>query len=295
MYNSIYLAQLATSACIQEVMTSPKPGLVDRFGPGAHKDMDFTTFLLSTLTLAPFWQEQANVGLSGVAPYKALPYLRDIGKAMESAMLKATDGINTHKGLIFALSLLVYAAGYIIHLKKPIDAKLCTFFASQVVQGCCKKELEVLRESLPNRPLTNGEKLFLNYGLTGIRGEAEQGFPTVINWGLPTLRYALSTGASLNDSALYTLFRIMKSCEDTNVVSRTSYYFWSTVYPKYVDKLLKLPIPFSQKDKQLIKQVDKIFSQQGVSPGGAADLLSCTLFLHWVESRLSLSLPYHPQ
>jgi len=283
MYYSVQLAQLATAACIQEVMASPKPGLVDKYNSGAHKDMDFTTFLLSASALAPFWQRQANVGLSGISPQKALPYLRETGRTMEAAMLEATNGINTHKGLIFALSLLLYGTGFALHMKVPITAQSCANFAAQVVGGCCKKELESLRTSPPKRPLTHGEKLYLEYGLTGIRGEAEKGFPTVINWGLPALKHALSLGMSMNDSCLYALFRIMRHCEDTNVVSRSSYYFWAHIYPTYVDKLLRLPIPFSKREKKIIEKIDELFSEKGVSPGGAADLLSCTMFLYWVE------------
>lgn len=289
MYYSVHLAQLATAACIQEVMTSPKPGLVDKYNSGAHKDMDFVTFLLSASALAPFWQRQANVGLSGISPQKALPHLRETGKTMEAAMLEATKGINTHKGLIFALSLLLYGAGFALHMETPMKAQICTNFAAQVVEGCCEKELEHLKTSPPERPLTHGEKLFLEYGLTGIRGEAERGFPTIINWGLPALKHALSLGMSINDSCLYALFHIMRHCEDTNVVSRTSYRFWVHTYPTYVDRLLRLPIPFSNREKKIIEEVDGLFSKKRVSPGGAADLLSCTVFLYWVEKCYAFS------
>ena len=39
------VANIAIRSVLFEVSVSPKPGLVDRFNPGAHKDMDIFTFL----------------------------------------------------------------------------------------------------------------------------------------------------------------------------------------------------------------------------------------------------------
>ena len=75
----LFLGTIASHATLSEVFTAPKPGLVDRFGPGSHDDMDFYTFLLSACSLAPYWPEQALAGLNGISPGEALCQLRKTG------------------------------------------------------------------------------------------------------------------------------------------------------------------------------------------------------------------------
>jgi len=277
------LATIASAACLTEVHAAPKPGLVDRAGSGAHKDMDYSTFLASAMALAPYWSAQAAVGLAGTKPADALAVLRQQGLLMDRAMFAATGGINTHKGLVFALSLLLYGAGFLLFSGRRLKAGETAETAAAAIQGCCRKELETLKDAPPQRKLTSGEKIFLAHGLRGIRGEAESGFPSVLSVGLPCLRKALLSGADLNDSALYSLFHIMEACEDTNIVARKGYSFWKETYRELLSPLLALEPPFSERDMAVIDLADKRFSSEGISPGGAADLLTCTLFLHWID------------
>ncbi len=283
MNHETLLSAAATAACLTEVHTAPKPGLVDRSGSGAHKDMDYSTFLASTMALAPYWSSQAAVGLAGTQPSGALAVLRRQGLLMDCAMFAATGGINTHKGLVFALSLLLYGAGFVLFSGRRLKPERTAEIAAAAIQGCCRKELEVLKDAPPQRSLTSGEKIFLAHGIRGIRGEAESGFPSILTVGLPRLRRALFSGADLNDSALYSLFHIMNVCEDTNIVARKGYSFWKKQYRKLLSPLLALEPPFSERDMAVIELADKRFSAEGISPGGAADLLTCTLFLHWID------------
>ena len=168
MHRHIALGTLAASSCLIEVFIAPKPGLVDRAGPGAHRDMDFSTFLLSAAALAPFWQEQALTGLQGTPPGDALRVLRRTGIMMDEAMFTATSGINTHKGLVFALSLLLYGAGRSALLGSGKDPDRIAAEAASAAQGCCERELRSLSRSSLKRCLTSGERIFLEHGLTGI-------------------------------------------------------------------------------------------------------------------------------
>ncbi|MFP4481992.1 MAG: triphosphoribosyl-dephospho-CoA synthase [Thermovirgaceae bacterium] len=283
MKHETILAATAAAACLAEVHAAPKPGLVDRAGPGAHRDMDYSTFLASSMALAPYWAPQATVGLAGMKPNEALVFLRKQGLLMDRAMLTATGGVNTHKGLIFALSLLLYGAGFLLCSRRRLTPEETAKSAAAAVKGCCRKELEALKDAPPQRKLTSGEKIFLAHGLRGIRGEAESGFPSALAAGLPSLRKALASEASLNDSALYALFHIMDVCEDTNIVARKGYPFWIGEYRRMLAPLLELKPPFSKQDMAVVLDVDTRFSDEGISPGGAADLLTCTLFLHWID------------
>ena len=42
------------NALLKEVGTTPKPGLVDLHDTGAHKDMDYDTFVKSTYAIKPY-------------------------------------------------------------------------------------------------------------------------------------------------------------------------------------------------------------------------------------------------
>ncbi|HON34058.1 MAG: triphosphoribosyl-dephospho-CoA synthase [Thermovirgaceae bacterium] len=283
----VVLGALAASAAAAEVFIAPKPGLVDRFGPGSHRDMDFNAFLLSLMALAPFWQRQALSGLAGVPPGEALPCLRRTGLKMDAAMYRATSGVNTHKGLIFALSLLLYGAGRCLLLGEGLRPSKVAAAAASAARGCCERELLSLAKSPPSRPLTGGERIFLEHGVTGIRGEVEGGFPTVLRHGLPSFRKALSRGATRHDSALYTLFDLMMHGEDTNVIARKGHSFWRGDYRRLVGGLLDLGTPpYDDAALASLKEADEQFRLQDISPGGAADLLTCTLFLHDCDTLL---------
>ena len=50
------IAALAVQSLIDEVNTTPKPGLVDRRNNGSHTDMTLSTFLISAKALEPYFQ-----------------------------------------------------------------------------------------------------------------------------------------------------------------------------------------------------------------------------------------------
>ena len=55
------IARIACQALMYEVLTTPKPGLVDRLNNGSHKDMDVFTFAASTTSLYPYFEECAAI------------------------------------------------------------------------------------------------------------------------------------------------------------------------------------------------------------------------------------------
>lgn len=108
------LAALVESALIDEVTLSPKPGLVDVRGNGAHHDLDWTLMVHSAQTLRPTFEAMALAGAQIETQAGAQLALRErigrLGREGEAAMLDATGGVNTHRGAIWALGLLVTAA-----------------------------------------------------------------------------------------------------------------------------------------------------------------------------------------
>ena len=275
----------AHAAALWEVYVAPKPGLVDRLGSGAHKDMHYDTFVSSALALAPFWSHQFREGLSGLSPGEAFPRLRSRGVTMEETMFRATHNINTHKGLIFVLSLLLYGTGKAFEEASLLSGERICALGGSCVTGMVATELEPLKRNLPPRPLTHGERLYLEHGVTGIRGEAEEGFPALWKAGLPALERALEEGHSLHHAGLYALLNLMLATEDSTVIHRGGYAFWKTEYREMIRKVLREGAPFSLSGEKALEELDGEFSRRRISPGGAADLLSATFFLYFCLHR----------
>lgn len=278
-YSGMSIWDAAARAVTEEIMTAPKPGLVDPLGQGCHCDMTWETFIKSAQAIEPFWRGQAYVGLSGTDPSEALTSLRRTGLKMEKSMSTATGGINTHKGLIFLLSLLVYGAGHCVYSGEEFTAENIVSRASEAAEGLVLNELAALHEIKRYKPLTNGEKLFLAHGITGARGEAEGGFPSVILHGLPEMRRVLSLGATPNNANIASLLAIMLSNEDSNVIHRGGHDFWKKDYRDMVKEASVKFDPTSE-DYGPIEELEKEFLKTRTSPGGAADLLCCTIFLN---------------
>ena len=92
-----------------------KPGLVGPDGPGAHKDMDYDTMLRGIKALRPFWSRMAMAS----GPDE----LRELGIEAEKAMLSATGGVNTHRGAIFSIGLVInafYAGGQVADNQRDV-------------------------------------------------------------------------------------------------------------------------------------------------------------------------------
>lgn len=278
-YLQCHLGKIASSACLEEVTLAPKPGLVDPENCGHHQDMNFATFLKSAETLAPHWQEQARIGFRESDTKKMMPKLRTYGMLMEKNMFLATDGVNTHKGLIYALSLLLAASALACRLGTTNPHRICAL-AAEIAGKSSLTELSDLSQSTLKRPLTHGERLFKEHGIRGIRGEVADTFPTIHQEGLPALIRIQEKGGTRKDAALFALLKIMRRCEDSNVIHRGGLEYWQGEYRNSVDEALELFDPLNPRDYSPFFRLQQQFEKKKISPGGAADLLACTLFLH---------------
>lgn len=249
------LASLATRALLFEVCVTPKPGLVDCNNSGSHADMDRFTFMASAAALSPYFEDFARIGMETavLSPAEAFSRLRLHGREAEGAMLRATGGVNTHKGAIFTLGLLCAAAGR-SNSREP--AHLAATVAA-LTQGLTARECACAR-----------------HGVAGARAEVEAGLPSVLGTGLPVLRRRLSEGLSLNDAAVCALLALLQVAQDTNIISRSNAETLAALQEELLPLLQAMP------DRQTLLHLDQRFISLGLSPGGSADLLAATLFLH---------------
>jgi triphosphoribosyl-dephospho-CoA synthase CitG len=281
------IAELAVRAMLYEAAIFPSPGLVSPVSTGAHDDMDFFTFLRSTATLFFPLAMCAQIGFGEENAANILPLIREVGKEAEDKMFAVTRGINTQKGLIFLTAIISSAAGFLLKDPGYVSSTGLSDATAQICRGIIEKDLGNLADK---GPLTRGEGLYLQYGLTGIRGEVAQGLPTIIKHGLPAFYQAKSAGLKENDTLLHVLLSIMAVAQDTNIVGRHSL---ATL--QYVQgasrRLVQAGGMLSAKGKEALSQLDREFVRRKISPGGSADLTAATLFLAFLLERFGKITP----
>lgn len=277
------ISEIAINSMLLEVSATPKPGLVDRNNSGAHKDMDFYTFMKSSASQVHTFYKCALEGLKfeGKDKRELLKLIRPIGIEGENKMLKATNGVNTHKGLIFSLGVIAAATGLQYReTQKNMKAEDICHKVTEIAEGIVSRELGNLKNK---EALTYGEKLFKNHGIKGIRGEVESGFPTVRDYSLPLLKELMEGKESINDNLVQVLLHLMTVVEDVNILGRHG--IEQLEYTKMAAKeALVLGGIFTEKGREKILKLDEEFIKKNISPGGAADLLAVTLMLYFLEN-----------
>jgi triphosphoribosyl-dephospho-CoA synthase len=268
-------AQLATKALIKEICLSPKPGLVDMNNSGAHRDMDFQTFIQSIRAICAWFERFYQYGKTSALHKNQLflAGIRPIGINCEQAMFKATNQVNTHKGGIFAFGLLLGAIGKLEQLNLPINIQSICNEVSSICQGIVQSELK-------QNNLTNsvGEKLFKLHNLTGARGEAESGYATVRNISLPIFQQMQKNGYDEETCLLQAMLHLLAFNQDTNVVSRGG-LDGLTFVQEQSKKLIKQGGVINPKVRENLYQLDSELIKRNLSPGGSADLIAITWFL----------------
>lgn len=279
-----YAASLAQRAILYEVSTTPKPGLVDRDDSGAHKDMDFFTFMASSSALYKGLYDCAIEGLlfESEECTKLLDRVRKPGIECERYMFEATNGVNTHKGIIFSMGILCAVSGK-LHKEtgaRGFDIEQVCEEVKKITCGLTQKDFKGIENK---KTLTHGERLYMEYGFKGIRGEVESGFFSIQKNAVKVLRaFRSEKKLSMNDLFLDILLNIMADSEDTNIVTRGG--MESLAYVRKLAKTFVLEGGIQQPDGFLkLKNMNRDFVERNISPGGSADLLAVTIFLGMLE------------
>ena len=277
------VGSLAVEAMLYEVTCTPSPGLVDRVNSGAHTDMDFYSFMSSSAALSVCMVRCVQAGLNHAGALPVLyPVLRQIGIEGEARMLQATGGVNAQKGLLFSLGIVAAAVGWLQQTRGKQDSGSVLQCVATMTSGLVARELANLDKPVTN--LTAGEKLYRLHGVTGIRGEMEQGLPAILECGLPTLRQAMADNLGVNGALLQTLLILMTVVDDTTVMNRhhpDKMRLWAR---GKAQEALAVGGLYTEAGQALLSAMDRDFIEHNVSPGGVADLLSVTWFLYRLEN-----------
>lgn len=278
------IASLAQRAILYEVSTTPKPGLVDRWNSGSHDDMDFFTFMASSSALYKGLYDCVLEGYSFEEDddTKLLLRIRKPGIHCEESMFQATNGVNTHKGIIFSMGILCAAVGK-LHRQNGLNNMMAEQISSEVKNICRGLTERDFKEVMKKEKLTHGESLYKKFGFKGIRGEVESGFHTVLTNAVPVLRkWKDNKIFSLNDLFLHILLKLMSESEDTNVIIRGGIESYS--YIKAISKDFIKSGGMNQSDAVIkLQNMNLEFVKRNISPGGTADLLAVAIFLGIME------------
>ena len=274
--DALKAAELACKALLYEVCTTPKPGLVDCQNNGSHKDMDLFTFINSACVLRPYFEACTRIGrqtecLSAKETFKRI---RKEGKRAEYAMFSATKDVNTHKGAIFSMGILCAALGRLSRDEWK-QTELILNECANMAEGIVEEDFKNLNKQ---NAVTNGQKLYVNYGITGIRGQVEDGFPAVRKAGLPVLLKGIKEGKTLNVSGCAALLAIMTESVDTNLIARSDICTQREVTDKIRELLVETPYP----ERKQLEKLDQSFIKKNLSPGGSADLLAICYLLYFL-------------
>ena len=302
------IAHLATQALQAELDTTPKPGLVDKDNNGAHRDMDHALMQLSINTLHPYFVRLALLGFADTLPSHTS--IRDAGIEAEKAMLEATNSVNTHKGALFSMGLAVVAAAY--EEKKAAANKEERGKEERKEERGKEREegylsslqltIKALAASFPDTSGTHGSKAKqLSNGTTTIKGaldNAREGYERLFAEWLP---FYNERRKSHDAHALHkTLLRIMCDLDDTNVIYRTNVATAEEVKQEARALLASFEEAYAAQDKEkcasaieekcasaellALKDMDRRYTERNISPGGAADMLSLTVFIGSIQT-----------
>lgn len=277
------LVQTAQRALLYEVSVNPKPGLVDPVSAGAHPDMNVFMFIDSATSLLTYFEQCAEAGTVAAQEETIGPELfqkiRPFGVAAEEAMFTATGGINTHKGAIFSLGVIVAASAAQMSVDSNYSTGSIIAITKQMLAGLVSKDFERLQQK-DDASLTAGERQFLKYGKTGIRGEAEAGFPTVIDIALPALR---ASEGSLMQRLLDTLMHIAGNTDDSNLIKRAGTPTITEWMHTQATRYFELGGSKTAAGREYLNSLDDTFTKRHLSLGGSADLLILTIYFGLLE------------
>lgn len=253
------VADLAERALRLELDTTPKPGLVDRQDNGAHKDMDYALMSKSISALRPYLTRLAVESAKDIDPAK----IKEIGIEAEKAMLKATGGVNTHKGALFCIGLSVAAASYLASTTGSVEA----YSFKELVSRAASE--------IPSARGTHGAEAKRSFKAVGALENARAAYPELFTDWLPYYRSLEGDPFRCHK----TLLHIMTTLDDTNILHRRG----AEGLAHAEAEAARLLEDFSESG---LSSLNKDFIRENISPGGSADMLSLTIFIESIINNI---------
>ena len=259
------IADAAVAALRAEAELTPKPGLVDRRGGGAHADMNLELLAVSAEALREAFEQCADAATRMPSGPELRARIGAVGRAGERRMLAVTGGVNTHRGALWALGLLSTGAACTRSMGAAVE--VAARLAQLPDHGAPRREKD-----------SHGERARTRFGASGAAGEARAGFPHVTGHALPALYRARSRGADECSARIDALLAVMASLQDTCLLHRGGPAGLATVQQAAAG-VLAAGGSAAPDGARRLAALDDLARNQRLSPGGSADLLSAALFL----------------
>ena len=249
------IADLAERALRMELETTPKPGLVDKLDNGAHKDMDYALMSASVSALRLYLTRIAVRSAKDID----VAEIKAAGIEAEEAMLKATGGVNTHRGALFCMGLAVAASSFLACNEGQVAAAPFRELISRIASG------------IPSAGSTHGAEAKRNFKVGGALENARMAYPELFSAWLPYFRSLAGDQYRCHKTLLY----IMTSLDDTNVLHRRGAEGLAYAKSEAAGLLRNFSIGG-------LSSMNADFIRENISPGGSADMLSLTIFIDHV-------------
>jgi triphosphoribosyl-dephospho-CoA synthase len=236
--------------------------------------MTAATFVRSMFALRRYFIAICRAGIDD-APFAVL---KRLAIEAEARMLKATGGVNTHRGAIFSLGMLCAAAGrahgqHIAATPAGLRAILLIRWGE-----------ELAAHTRAADDASHGVRAAILYAASGAREEGALGLPSVFEIGLPAMQRTLGAGRSMYHARIDALFALMAHVSDTNVFHRGGAEGALTV-KRHAQRFAEMGGTAHPGWKDYAADCHRLFVAHKLSPGGAADLLAATCLVHAVTTR----------
>lgn len=241
--------EMVRFAAMAELSVHPSFGLVTPHSSGIHQDMDVNTFLTSIHAIAPWFNHIRSVD-KNQSEAEFFNQLRQLGIEIERVMFKATNNINTHKGFIF-LMLLVLGA---YHYRGSHDLE-------NTIKQLAKPLIFDYDHPTDETPGITWKQ---SHGILGIRGLAMNGLNVVFSELIP-FYLEIKTIDDYNDVLIMTLLKTMTLIDDTTVLKRSGLEGLAWLKQE-AQAVMKEPLLWQSFSNQCEKK--------RISPGGSADVLA---------------------
>lgn len=247
------LGVMAAEAMRNELNLEGKPGLIGPHDNGAHSDMSYDVMSRSIDAIEPHL-----VKLAEMCYCQNLPEVKDIttcGQQAEQAMLEATGGVNTHKGAIFAMGMMIASMAHTMYADHQLDHKRTKAIIADMAQ-----QMQATTD-------THGAEVRKKHKVKGALDLAREGYAQLWDDWLPYYKGI----ADRQEGKLRLLLHIVSTLDDNNLYHRGG----AELTKEAQQRCAEVADSFTTQAAAELNQWMKVHN---LSPGGSADMLALTLF-----------------
>ena len=146
----------------------------------------------------------------------------------------------------------------------------------------CKDILKDFENVKDKKELTHGERLYVNYGFTGVRGEVKAGLDVVFNGSLKILENSLNKSSDFNLAFVQTLIFLMGKVMDSTIVHRHDIHMLHRI-KREAEAFFENGGIYKEDGIKIARDMENAYIKEKISPGGSADLLAITIFLYFFK------------